>query len=128
MKKRFGCLLFVIGGLGGYLYGSFESRYLIPYIDRDEAIKGGLEIAQIHCSETRYTHPVDCLHLTLETIDETKDGWWMTFVSRDGHRRDSMWIGRRNEYDSTGSENLDGVATDGVTENSPPQARTKLQL
>lgn len=123
MKKRFALLAFVGGLCGGYGYGVFESRYLIPYIDRPEAIRGGLEIARIHCSETRYTHPVDCVRFSLESIDETKTGWWMTFRSHDGRRSDSMWIGRRNEYDATGEDNLDGVAADGITQNSPAPPR-----
>lgn len=125
MKKRFGCLFFVIGGLGGYLFGAFESRYLVAYIDENEAIQIGLENARFHCTETRYTHPVDCHNFKLKEIHELKTGWWLIFLSSDARRTDEMWVGRRGEYDSMGGDNLDGESVDGITENSPAPAPAK---
>lgn len=120
MKKRFGCLFFVVGGLGGYLFCAFENRYLTPYIGKAEAIQIGLENARAHCSDTRYTHPVDCRNFRLKEIHEQTSGWWFIFLSSDGRRTSGMWIGRRGEYDSMGGDNLDGISADGVTENAPP--------
>jgi hypothetical protein len=123
MKKPSGCLLLIIilliGLVIGYVYGLFETRQLMSYIDRDEAIEIGLMGMQHNCRDRRFTHPVDCKNFRVTEVIEDKTGWWITYLSLDGRREGSKLIKRRGEYESTSYENFDGVLMNGV-ENSPP--------
>ena len=113
-KRGGGCLSlivsFVLGSSIGFCVFWFDNA-TTPYIDRDTAIQYGLENAQGHCADTLHVRRVDCVHFRLAQINETKDGWFMTFKSRTGRRTDSMIIRRKGEYDSTGGEDLDETST-----------------
>ena len=113
-KRGVGCLSltisFVLGLSIGFCVFWFDNA-MTPYIDRNTAIQYGLENAQGHCADTLHVRPVDCVHFRLAQIDETKDGWFMTFKSRTGRRTDSMIIRRKGEYDGTGEEDLDKRST-----------------
>ena len=123
MKSRSAFLAFVIGcllgGMSVALASAFLDWYAPGYIDRGEAVAMALEDVRIHCSETRYTHPVDCVNFSVKSVSEAKDGWAIEFESVDHRRTETNWIGRRGEYDSMGTTNLDGNSGDGITENTP---------
>ena len=123
-KRGVGCLsLFVtlcFGLLIGYCICWFE-EWSTPYIDRRTAIRYGLENAQAHCAETTFTHPVDCTHFRLTSVQEGESGWALTFTSIDGRRTESMIIRRKGEYDGTGMTNLDDT-DGGPVQNSPAPA------
>lgn len=109
MKKRYGLVLFVAGGMLVACIDAFNARFKPGYIDRAEAIALGLSDARDSCLDRPSTSRVDCLHLSLKTIYEEKDGWAMTFESVDERRTWTFWIGRRGEYDSMGWTNADEV-------------------
>jgi len=119
MRYAFGCLTFLLGGLLVGIYDIIQAKVNPGYIDQKQAIAESMDATRKFCRETRYTHPVDCVHFTLKSINELKDGWNISLQSIDKRRTDSMWIGRRGEYDSLGTENLDGEQPDGITENAP---------
>lgn len=122
-KRGVGCLsLFVtlwLGLLIGYCICWFED-WSTPYITRQTAIRYGLETAQIHCTETTYPHPVDCVHFRLTRVQEDEWGWAFAFTSIDGRRTDSMNIGRKGEYDGTGRTDLDDPAMGPVQKSPAP--------
>lgn len=125
MKSRPALLAFVIGcllgGLSVALASSFLGWYAPGYIDRSAAAAMALEDVRIHCSQARYSHPVDCVNFSLKSVSESKDGWTIEFESADHRRTETNWIGRRGEYDSMGTTNLDGNSANGLTENAPVQ-------
>jgi hypothetical protein len=106
VKWLFLFFAFCLGSISGYAICWFED-VTTPYIDRQTAIRYGLENARAHCAETGHSRPVDCSDFQL--VDEREDavGWFFTFRSSDGHRTHTMIIRRKGEYDGTGESDLD---------------------
>jgi hypothetical protein len=101
-------LVFILGNMLGYgvrWYGDATT----PYIDRETAIRYGLENARGHCAETDHSRPVKCSDFRLAEIQEDRVGWFLTFRSSDGHRTHSMIIRRKGEYDGMGESDVDAA-------------------
>ncbi len=101
------------------IYDAILDKVNPGYIDESQAIAEALDATRKFCRETSFTHPVDCVHFRLKSITEVKDGWNISLQSIDMRRTDSMWIGRRGEYDSLGTENQNDNNTDGGPKNTP---------
>ena len=109
-RRGVGCLsllmTFCLGLITGFVIFWVDNA-TTPYINRQTAIRYALENAQGHCSDRHNAHPVDCVHFRLIDSKEDEDGWHFVLQSRDGRRTDSMFIGRKGEYDSTGVTDMD---------------------
>lgn len=101
MKKRFGVLMFVLGG-GTVAVRDWAVNRHTPYLDKRATLELAMDDARAQC-QVALGQKIDvCRNFRLKRIDESKDGWTIEFVSMDGHWTDSAWIGRRGEYDALG--------------------------
>lgn len=111
MRGKVGCFsllfAFTLGALTCFGVYGFLDRFDTYYLSRHEAFVDALADTRAHCREAAHVHPVDCNRFSLTQEEETPSGWFFRFTSVDGRRTDSMWIGRRGEYDSTGQTNMD---------------------
>ncbi len=106
MKIPFGCLMFILGAavIAAWQY---HAERVTPYLDQRQALAYALEDVQDQCQQTPHRHAVDCQHYKLTTLYEGKEGWTFELTSLDGRRVYGLWIGRRGEYDSLGTTDLD---------------------
>lgn len=110
-------LLLLLAAIGfGYLIALIVDHSSPGYIGRDTAVAMARYDANYHCIHEAKDQRI-CSKLLLRAAEERPDGWYIYLYAADGHHCDTMYIGRRSEYQSL-TRNWDNRKT-GIRESTP---------